>query len=90
MLGVVEDAEYQMGEEKIGNGDMLYMFTDGVNEAMNSDGEEFTEGRLEQALRLKSTFGCSEILEAVRKEIAAFVGDASQSDDITQVCLKFF
>lgn len=90
MLGVMEDIKYQKGEERIASGDLLYMFTDGVNEALNSDGVEFSEERLEQTLRSHSTLRASEILEVVRKEIASFVGDSAQSDDITQVCLKFF
>lgn len=88
MLGVMEDVEYQPGEEKIGTGDLLYLFTDGVSEALNSNDEEFTEERLEQVLRLNSALSTSEVLGNVRKEIASFVGDAPQSDDITQVCLR--
>ncbi|MFZ1083168.1 MAG: PP2C family protein-serine/threonine phosphatase [Candidatus Kryptoniota bacterium] len=89
MLGVMKDIQYQTGQEKIISGDLLYLFTDGVSEALNSNGEEFSEERLERALRLNSTFSASEILGIVRKEIALFVGDSPQSDDITQVCLKF-
>jgi sigma-B regulation protein RsbU (phosphoserine phosphatase) len=89
MLGVMKDVKYQTGEEKIGRGDLLYMFTDGVSEALNSNGEEFSEEGLEQTLRINSTLNASEILEIVRKEVASFVGDSPQSDDITQVCLKF-
>jgi len=89
MLGVIEDVEYQLGKEETQSGDVLYLFTDGVSEALNFNGEEFTEERLEQTLRLNLNHSASDILKNVREEIASFVGGAPQSDDITQVCLKF-
>lgn len=89
ILGIMQGIKYQTGEERVGTGDLLYLFTDGVSEALNSEGEQFTEERLEQVLRSNSTFTASEILESIRKEIALFVGDSPQSDDIAQVCVKF-
>ena len=90
MLGVMESVKYEMGENKVDDGDLLYLFTDGVNEAMNSKGEQFTENRLEGLLARNSLCSSADILEKVRNEITSFVGDAPQSDDITQVCAKFF
>jgi sigma-B regulation protein RsbU (phosphoserine phosphatase) len=89
MLGVMKDVKYETGEEKIGDGDLLYLFTDGVNEALNPNAEQFTEEKLEEVLISNSTCDAAGILEAVKEEVAAFVKDAPQSDDITQVCVKF-
>jgi sigma-B regulation protein RsbU (phosphoserine phosphatase) len=89
LLGVLRDVKYEAGEEKINNGDLLYLFTDGINEAMNSEAEQFTEEKLEGVLIRNRTFSAAEILEIVKDEITSFVGDAPQSDDITQVCMKF-
>lgn len=89
MLGVLPKVEYEAGREIIGTGDFLYMFTDGVNEALNEEGEQFTEERIADLLRLNAGLTADEILETVRKEVASFVGDAPQSDDITQVCVRF-
>ncbi len=89
ILGIVQRAAYETGDEPVDNGDVLYMFTDGVSEALNLSEEQFTEERLEGILRLNSTLRPAAILEAVRNEIVNFVGDAPQSDDITQVCVKF-
>ncbi len=89
MLGVMQNIKYQTGEEKVESGDMLYMFTDGVSEALDSRGEQFTEERVESILKMNSASSSGEVLEIIRKEIAAFVGSAPQSDDITQVCVKF-
>ncbi len=89
MLGVLSNVKYQMGLESIGSGDFLYMFTDGVNEALNRDGEQFTEERIDDLLTRNAGLEAEGILESIRKEVASFVGDAPQSDDITQVCVKF-
>jgi sigma-B regulation protein RsbU (phosphoserine phosphatase) len=89
MLGVMNDVDYQTEEKDIEDDDVLYLFTDGISEALNSEGEEFTEARLEHVLRASSTLSSSEVLERVGNEIASFVGNSSQSDDITQICLKF-
>ncbi len=90
MLGVMPNVTYETGTETIGPGDFLYMFTDGVNEALNVKGEQFTEERIDDLLRLNAGLEADEILETVRKEVALFVGDAPQSDDITQVCVRFY
>ena len=89
ILGIMQRVAYETGDEPVENGDVLYMFTDGVNEALDLHEEQFTEERLEGILRLNSTLKPAEILETVRNEIAKFVGEAPQSDDITQVCVKF-
>ena len=65
------------------------MFTDGVNEALNENGDQFSEERIEDLLRLNAGLDPDEILETVRKDVALFVGQAPQSDDITQLCVKF-
>ncbi len=90
MLGVMKDVKYETGEEKIKREDFLYLFTDGINEALNSDGEQFTEEKLEEILSHNFACTAAEILEIVRNEIGSFVGDAPQSDDITQLCMKFY
>lgn len=90
ILGVMKDVKYETGEEKIKREDFLYLFTDGINEALNSDGEQFTEEKLEEILSHNFACTAAEILEIVRNEIGSFVGDAPQSDDITQLCMKFY
>ena len=89
MLGVVPNVSYEVGTEEIAPENILYMFTDGVNEALNENGDQFSEERIEDLLRLNAGLDPDEILETVRKDVALFVGQAPQSDDITQLCVKF-
>ena len=89
LLGVMPNTKYEMGHEQVSGGEMLYMFTDGVNEALNSEGSQFSDERLGEVLAQNSNRRADEVLEVVRQDIASFVKDAPQSDDITQLCLKF-
>ena len=49
-LGVVEDHAYETITTKIGSGDVVVLYTDGVNEAMSPVGEQFGKGRLDRSL----------------------------------------
>ncbi len=89
MLGVMPEVVYEVGEESIVPGDFIYMFTDGVNEALNENGEQFSEERIGDLLKLNSGLSADEILGVIREEVARFVGQAPQSDDITHLCVKF-
>jgi sigma-B regulation protein RsbU (phosphoserine phosphatase) len=55
---------------------------------MNAQNEEFGEERLEDTLAEVTMHNCQQIVEAIKVDVAAFVGDAEQSDDITVLALK--
>ena len=68
--------------------DVLILFTDGISEAVNPQGEEYSDEKLEEtALRLSSG-SASEILEGIKKEVHDYAKGAPQSDDITMVVMK--
>ena len=78
-LGMFEDADYRANVLKLSRGDALYLYTDGVTEAMNAKGEQFGERRL-----------CAEIASGggrIREAISEFVGGAEQSDDLTGMAI---
>ena len=88
MVGAVEGLSYHEQKIQLGKGDALFMFTDGVTEAMNASLEEFGEQRLEQTLQLAEGKSGQEVIDAVTGEVKAFVEEAEQSDDITMLVLK--
>ena len=89
-LGIDEEASYREERLKLAPGDMLFLYTDGVTEAMDPDGRLFSEGRLKESLdRTGGAVAVREILETVRKDVGAFAGTAEQSDDITMVGLRY-
>lgn len=88
-LGVMEDMPFEEGETSLLPGDTLFMFTDGISEAMDIDGREFTEGRLTQALTDTHVLELDRILKRVREHVQIFVGEAPQSDDLTCLVLRY-
>jgi serine phosphatase RsbU (regulator of sigma subunit) len=69
-------------------GDLYLFFTDGISEAMDAHDDCFGEGRLGQLLETHANLRSDELRERVLREIAAFVGDAPQHDDMTMILLK--
>jgi phosphoserine phosphatase RsbU/P len=89
ILGVRPDAAYATGRTSLAPGESIYVFTDGVTEAANQQGELFAETRLEAVLRAAG--GCSTAAETVKSVAAAvrgFVGTALPSDDITMLAVR--
>ena len=64
------------------------MFTDGVTEAVNTTYEEFGEKRLTATLGQLVKANSQQIIDSVKTDVAAFVGEAEQSDDITLLTVK--
>ena len=85
-----ETFERLLEEETIqlGPGDLYLFFTDGISEAMNARDETFGEMRLGQLVETHAQMPSDELRERVLREIAAFVGDAPQHDDMTMILLK--
>ena len=63
-------------------------FTDGISEAMNAADDCFGEARLGRLVEEHAHLPSEELRERVLREIAAFVGDAPQHDDMTMILLK--
>jgi sigma-B regulation protein RsbU (phosphoserine phosphatase) len=89
ILGVRPDLVYATGRTALAPGESIYVFTDGVTEAANGEGELFAEARLEAVLRTGA--GCSsaaEIVKSVGEAVRGFVGTALPSDDITMLAVR--
>jgi len=82
--------EQLLQEETIplGEGDLYVFFTDGISEAMNASDDCFGEMRLSRLVESHVHLPSDELRERVLREIAAFVGDAPQHDDMTMILLR--
>ena len=88
IVGVFDGLEYGEDTLQLEQGDALFMFTDGVTEAMDAEYKEFGTERLDGILGQQTNANCQQIVEAVKAGIKDFVGDAEQSDDITMLVVK--
>lgn len=88
ILGVYEDEKYSCAEEKMVSGETVFLYTDGVTEAMNNKKEMFGEHRLENALESYKESKVSDIIVHVRNAVDAFTAQAEQHDDITMISLN--
>ena len=68
-------------------GDLLLSYTDGVNEAKNEDGDQFTEERILEAAKEGFEDGAT-LVQKVLSRILEFRGEAEPSDDITMLALR--
>lgn len=88
-LGIIEDMEFQDNKYVLSPGEMIMMYTDGVTEAANSNGEEFDFSRLIEILKQHPITTPKLLTNDLVIAIKRFVNGAPQSDDITTLCLKY-
>jgi sigma-B regulation protein RsbU (phosphoserine phosphatase) len=87
-LGVMEDIPFTEETLQLEPGETLLMYTDGVTEATDKEEKEYGEARLEALLKQSTQADCQQIIDKVKADVKAFVGEAEQSDDITLLALK--
>ena len=89
VLGALSGVEYREKELQLKKGDCIFVYTDGVPEATNSETEMFGVERLVEALNQLPDASPAELLENVKSAVDTFVGDAEQFDDLTMLCIKY-
>jgi len=85
-LGISEDFKYESIEIALEVGDVVTMYTDGVNEAMNPTGEMLTTSRLIDELKQSQCKAPQAICERIVKIVARHAGDTPAIDDMCAVC----
>jgi sigma-B regulation protein RsbU (phosphoserine phosphatase) len=88
-LGIERDGAYRSGRARLGPGESLFLYTDGLTEAMDATGALFSPERLEQGLRRLQGSGPRQLLRHVMDEVSAFSAGTEQADDITALVLRF-
>ena len=87
-LGITPEATFPSAEVTLQAGDTLVLFTDGVVEAFNSAGEEFSDNRWLNIIRGLPNLNAQQTLQFLMKSVEDFVGATRQSDDITCLVLR--
>jgi sigma-B regulation protein RsbU (phosphoserine phosphatase) len=87
-FGISLQAKYETGVVDLAREDALILFTDGVVEAFNQKGEEFTDARWIAAIRNLPDMDAQRSLQFLMQRVDEFVGTTRQSDDITCLVLR--
>ena len=87
-MGVLDDFEYESRKEKLDPGEALFLYTDGLTDAVNLTGELFGKERLEATLDGASARSPEEIVDHVWSEIGAYSAGAPAADDMTCLVLR--
>jgi sigma-B regulation protein RsbU (phosphoserine phosphatase) len=87
-FGISLDVSYEIATAQLGPRDALILFTDGVVEAFNAQGEEFTDLRLVDTIRHLPDGEAQRSLQFVMQRVDEFVGATKQFDDITCLVLR--
>ena len=88
-LGLMGDFPYVGQDMMIEKSTKLYLYTDGVNEAENKENKQLGDAKLVSLLRANASNEPGEIVEKIFEEIIRHADGATQSDDITMMCIKF-
>ena len=89
VVGGMAGMKYREHVIQLEPGSKLFLYTDGVPEATDTDNEMFGSGRMLDALNSDPDASPQELLEAVHRAVNDFVGEAQQFDDLTMMCLEY-
>ena len=88
-VGLFEEVKYGMTETYMQPDSTIFLYTDGLTEAMNSERKQFGIKRVKETLVICTDKHPQELLTAVSEAVHGFVGDAEQSDDLTMLAIRY-
>jgi sigma-B regulation protein RsbU (phosphoserine phosphatase) len=89
VLGAMEDSDYKTERTVLKPGDMIFLYTDGVTEAMNSTKNIYSDKRLQETIEESRVTTTELLVKKVMQSVKDFAGDEPRSDDVTIVALRF-
>ena len=88
-LGIEPTFKYHAQQKQLHYNDLLFLYTDGLTEAENSNHQQFGDERMLDLLSRTYARRPREIIEAMQKEVKTFVNGAQQSDDLTMLAIRY-
>lgn len=85
VLGAFDFVTFEAMPVELGPGDLAFVYSDGLTEAENVNGEMFGDDRVKEIIQREGSFGAARVHETVIASIAAFTKGRDQTDDITIV-----
>jgi sigma-B regulation protein RsbU (phosphoserine phosphatase) len=89
ILGKIPHLDFETRRVKLGKGDTLYLYTDGVPEAMNAESVQYEDARLKTYLESANGVGLRDLIQGNIADLKKHTQGASQSDDITLLALRY-
>lgn len=89
LLGKIPDTDYETKRLRLSKGDSIFVYTDGVSEAMDLEMNQYCEERLESYLKTTGTSAIREVVQGSIADLKRHTGTAPQSDDITVLSLRY-
>ena len=89
LLGAMDSETYECATVTLSQGDAVFLYTDGVTEAMNHEDQLYGKDRMLEFLQQHADLHPRELDDATRAEVAAWADGAEQSDDITMLTLEY-
>jgi len=90
MIGLLENKTYLQYTANLQPSDKLFLYTDGITEAMNSEEELFSGDKLLEVANKYSSASMAQFCGDLRREVLAFTGEVTQRDDYTTLGIQFF
>ncbi|MBR3145339.1 MAG: PP2C family protein-serine/threonine phosphatase [Clostridia bacterium] len=89
IIGGMQGIKYKEYELQMKPGTKLFLYTDGVPEATDVDGNMFGTGRMVDTLNFDPNAKPCDVLKNISASIETFSKDAEQFDDLTMLCLEY-
>ena len=87
-IGLIEDADYSDSEVSLKQSDRLWIYSDGVTEAMNAAGELFGLDRMKTQLKSYETLALNETMQRLLVDVEKWSGPAGPQDDVSLVAVE--
>ncbi|TDI75169.1 MAG: PAS domain S-box protein [Bacteroidetes bacterium] len=89
VVGAAEGITYKEERKTLSKGDVLFLYTDGVTEAMDLSNKMYSDDRLEKMITTQKYESVENMIHSIIDSVNEFVGEAEQSDDITALAFEF-
>ena len=88
-VGMLEEAQFPVQQTRLSAGDKLVIYTDGLSEAQNEQGEFLGDKRIREVVEAHAGEGAADMFQALEQAVLSFTSGAIQSDDITLVVVEY-
>ena len=88
-IGIFNDVVYEKQDAMLEKGSMLFLYTDGLTEAMNKQHQLFGADRMMRLLNSSADLSPQQLVEAMTNEVHVFAEGTEQSDDLTMMAIRY-